>query len=555
MGNEHSSKGISVSPLYGGKGGSEFTSLASSVVKCIIFHTNQYPSLELVYHDGSSQVFGSRGSGGDCYDFSCNNNDQQKQQQQKQTVRASSSSSSGGIISDEIETMHVSCGSFVDSITITMRNGCKISAGYSYSHAKQTVFDRKATPNLRVIGFYGRCGSWLDSIGVITAQVGSTAYEQAITIPKRYPSYMPMPKYGGNGGSLFVTGAHSPMKTVELFKNDYVNGIDLKYMDTSHVKYANPSGITTSGSVNISDDQIVTVAIEASKYVNNIIMVTRKGKIISTLSKNNSINNNMIKSIIEKKNTAYKMIQLYGGKYVAGFHGRCGAWMDSFGILVHDPARPVFKTPLVGFAGCGVAFQTKASEQIKLITLKKTKIGCPAIVLDYVDGTSEAIGDDHTYNDDDSEGELASYSSEDDEYFNQKKQDKKNNDNDIVSTKPDLIAAIEVTIDTGIRYKRIEQIILFLRNNHMIKMTSDSLQKANCTKLFVQNIALKRGSNLVGFYGKHGSDEIHCLGVNFEDHATLFVLNDNNSANAQFQNSVNGRSIAYHDTVIMYKSQ
>ncbi|KAA8544820.1 hypothetical protein F0562_019589 [Nyssa sinensis] len=171
----------------------------------------------------------------------------------------------------------------------------------AYGKEEGTRFSSSST-NGKIIGFHGRCGLYLDSIG---------AYFEMLPIS--------IGPFGGLGGGQWDDGIYTTIRQLIIFSGSVIDSIQIEYDENGQSKWSEKHG---ESQVDYPGEFLVSIS---SHY----------GKVFELL---------VIRSLkIESNKRTYGLFGVEEGEYfkfpstsskIRGFYGRSGVYLDSIGAYV-----------------------------------------------------------------------------------------------------------------------------------------------------------------------------------------------------------------------------
>lgn len=88
------------------------------------------------------------------------------------------------------------------------------------------------------MGFHGRSGDYLDSIGAYLGPISSSSVD-----PPSSPSqWLTVGPYGGTGGSRWDDGVHTAVRQVIIFTSQVIESIQIEYDKNGQSKWSEIHG-------------------------------------------------------------------------------------------------------------------------------------------------------------------------------------------------------------------------------------------------------------------------------------------------------------------------
>ncbi|KAF8013789.1 hypothetical protein BT93_I1594 [Corymbia citriodora subsp. variegata] len=176
----------------------------------------------------------------------------------------------------------------------------------------------------KIIGFYGRCGETLNSIGVYTEPLSHM-----------YP-FKTIGPFGGTGGTPWDDGVHTDVRVIRLdYIGHTIDGIRIAYDDNGSLVQCSHHGRKTSFGWQIGLDypkeRLVSISGWMNKNGNNSDTVIHSIKIHTTKTTYGPLGKGEEFKDAPGMLTEFRIPSEPGGGRIVGFFGRAGSHLNSIG--------------------------------------------------------------------------------------------------------------------------------------------------------------------------------------------------------------------------------
>uniref|UniRef100_A0A5B6YS50 Jacalin-type lectin domain-containing protein n=1 Tax=Davidia involucrata TaxID=16924 RepID=A0A5B6YS50_DAVIN len=185
----------------------------------------------------------------------------------------------------------------------------------------ETYFKFPSTSSGKIIGFHGRSGRYIDSIG---------AYIKPILDPGETTCHIS--PFGGVGGSSWDDGVHSTIRKLIIFTSEVISSIQIEYDDKGQSNWSETHGSErgTRNTVTLDYPNEFILLVSGHLHVESSLIVVGSLKFES--------NKGTYGPFGTEAGRFFKFPSISGK--IIGFHGRCSDNLDSIGAYFEPLPNP-----------------------------------------------------------------------------------------------------------------------------------------------------------------------------------------------------------------------